>query len=60
MTNDDLGYSANRRAVQVGLKSMFPNEENPSLWMSKIVDLKKERNFFKTYVNEHQTGGALS
>jgi len=25
---------------------MFPNEENPFPWMSEMIDLKKERNFF--------------
>ena len=39
---------------------MFPNEENPFPWMSEMIDLKKERNFFETRVIEYQTGGALS
>lgn len=28
--------------------------------MSNTMDLKKEKNFFKTRVIEYQTGGALS
>jgi ribonucleoside-diphosphate reductase beta chain len=39
---------------------LFPNEENPFPWMSEMIDLKKERNFFETRVIEYQTGGALS
>ena len=55
-----LRYIANRRATQIGLDPIFPNEENPFPWMSEMIDLKKERNFFETRVIEYQTGGALS
>jgi ribonucleoside-diphosphate reductase beta chain len=55
-----LRYIANRRAQQIGLDTLFPNEENPFPWMSEMIDLKKERNFFETRVIEYQTGGALS
>jgi len=55
-----LRYIANRRATQIGLAELFPNEENPFPWMSEMIDLKKERNFFETRVIEYQSGGALS
>src|SRR6476646_5170903 len=55
-----LRYIANRRAVQIGLAELFPNEENPFPWMSEMIDLKKERNFFETRVIDYQTGGALT
>ena len=55
-----LRYIANRRATQIGLDALYPNEENPFPWMSEMIDLKKERNFFETRVIEYQTGGALS
>ena len=55
-----LRYICNRRCLQIGLDAMFPNEENPFPWMSEMIDLKKERNFFETRVIEYQTGGALS
>jgi len=55
-----LRFIANRRAQQIGLEPMFANEENPFPWMSEMIDLKKERNFFETRVIEYQTGGALS
>lgn len=55
-----LRYIANRRAQQIGLETLFPNEENPFPWMSEMIDLKKERNFFETRVIEYQSGGALS
>ncbi|WP_028310623.1 ribonucleotide-diphosphate reductase subunit beta [Derxia gummosa] len=55
-----LRFIANRRATQIGLDPLFPNEENPFPWMSEMIDLKKERNFFETRVIEYQTGGTLA
>src|SRR5512143_3384968 len=55
-----LRFITNRRATQIGLDALFPNEENPFPWMREMIDLKKERNFFETRVIEYQTGGALS
>ena len=55
-----LRYIANRRATQIGLEELFPNEENPFPWMSEMIDLKKETNFFEGRVTEYQSGGALS
>jgi ribonucleoside-diphosphate reductase beta chain len=55
-----LRYIANRRAQQIGLEELFADEENPFPWMSEMIDLKKERNFFETRVIEYQSGGALS
>jgi ribonucleoside-diphosphate reductase beta chain len=54
-----LRFIANRRALQIGLEELFPNEVNPFPWMSEMIDLKKERNFFETRVTEYQTGGTL-
>jgi ribonucleoside-diphosphate reductase beta chain len=55
-----LKYIANRRLQQIGLAAEFPNVANPLPWMSEIIDLKKEKNFFETRVTEYRTGGALS
>ncbi|MGX6566921.1 ribonucleoside diphosphate reductase 1, beta subunit, ferritin-like [Cupriavidus taiwanensis] len=55
-----LRFICNRRCQQIGLDQLFANEENPFPWMSEMIDLKKERNFFETRVIEYQTGGALS
>ncbi|KND57185.1 Ribonucleotide reductase of class Ia (aerobic), beta subunit [Candidatus Burkholderia verschuerenii] len=55
-----LRFICNRRCQQIGLDPLFPNEENPFPWMSEMIDLKKERNFFETRVIEYQTGGALT
>ena len=53
-------YIANRRLTQIGLPEQYSGVENPFPWMSEMIDLKKEKNFFETRVTEYQTGGALS
>jgi len=55
-----LEYIANRRCLQIGLEEQYPGAVNPFPWMSEIIDLKKEKNFFETRVTEYQTGGTLS
>lgn len=55
-----LKFIANRRCIQIGLEQVFPKATNPFPWMSEIMDLRKEKNFFETRVNEYQVGGALS
>jgi len=51
---------ANRRCQQIGIEVLFPGAENPLPWMSELIDLKKEKNFFETRVAEYQTGGAMA
>ena len=60
MMEDYLKFIANRRLNQLGLKEQFPGAQNPFPWMSEIMDLRKEKNFFETRVIEYQTGGALN
>lgn len=60
MMEEYLKFIANRRAIQIGLKEIWPGMNNPFPWMSEVMDLKKEKNFFETRVIEYQTGGALS
>ena len=60
MFKEYLRYIANRRCQQIGLDVMFEGATNSFPWMSEMIDLKKERNFFETRVIEYQTGGALS
>lgn len=54
-----LRFITNRRLTQIGLDAEFPAVRNPLPWMSEIIDLQKEKNFFETRVTEYQTGGAL-
>ncbi|TJY59493.1 ribonucleotide-diphosphate reductase subunit beta [Sinimarinibacterium sp. CAU 1509] len=60
MFSEYLRYIANRRCAQIGLDEPYPGAGNPFPWMSELIDLKKEKNFFETRVTEYQTGGALS
>ncbi len=54
-----LQFIANRRFAQIGLPQQYKDVSNPFEWMSEIMDLKKEKNFFETRVTEYQTGGTL-
>lgn len=54
-----LRFIANRRCQQIGMDALYDKADNPFPWMSEVMDLKKEKNFFETRVTEYQTGGAL-
>jgi ribonucleoside-diphosphate reductase beta chain len=60
MFEEYLHFIANRRCAQIGLPELYAGASNPFPWMSELIDLKKEKNFFETRVTEYQTGGALS
>ena len=59
MIKDYMQYIADRRLERIGLKKKF-NTENPFPWMSEIMDLRKEKNFFETRVTEYKNRGELS
>ena len=50
-----LQYIADRRLERIGLKKVYESK-NPFPWMSEIIDLRKEKNFFETRVNEYKIG----
>jgi ribonucleoside-diphosphate reductase beta chain len=60
MMEEYLKFIANRRLAQLGLAEEFPGQKTPFPWMSEIMDLRKEKNFFETRVIEYQAGGALT
>ena len=60
MMEEYLKFIANRRLTQIGLEEEFKGASNPFPWMSEIIDLRKEKNFFETRVTEYQVGGALN
>jgi ribonucleoside-diphosphate reductase beta chain len=60
MMEEYLQFITNRRLAQLGLPEQFKGSQNPFPWMSEIMDLRKEKNFFETRVVEYQTGGSLS
>jgi len=58
MMREYVQYIADRRLEKIRLPRQY-NSGNPFPWMSEVIDLKKEKNFFETRVTEYQTGGAL-
>ncbi len=59
MIAEYIRHIADRRLKKLGLPVQFPQAANPFPWMSEIIDLRKEKNFFETRVTEYQTGGTL-
>jgi len=60
MLEEYIQYIANRRMQKIGLPQQYKGVTNPFPWMSEIIDLRKEKNFFETRVTEYQTGGTLN
>jgi ribonucleoside-diphosphate reductase beta chain len=48
-------HIADRRLERIGLERQY-HQDNPFPWMSEIIDLPKEKNFFETRVTEYKTG----
>jgi len=55
----EMAYMAGRRLERIGLPARY-GSGNPFPWMSEIIDLGEEKNFFETRVTEYQSAGALS
>lgn len=51
-----MQYIANRRLVSIGLDKQYEEVSNPFNWMSEVIDLEKQKNFFETRVTDYQTG----
>ncbi len=51
-------HIADRRLERINLPKFY-DDQNPFPWMSEIIDLKKEKNFFETRVTEYQNAGSL-
>jgi ribonucleoside-diphosphate reductase beta chain len=41
------------------LDVLYPGATNPFPWMSEVIDLKKEKNFFETQVTDYQSAAKL-
>ncbi len=55
MFNDYMHYIANRRLQQLNIGFNFGDKQNPFSWMSEIIDLQKQKNFFETRVTDYKT-----
>ena len=54
-----IDYIADRRLRNCGLDPLVAETVNPFPWLSEMMDLKKEQNFFEGRVTEYQKQGAL-
>jgi ribonucleoside-diphosphate reductase beta chain len=52
-------YMANRRLEGIGMKPLYEAAINPFPWMSEVVDLSAQVNFFEGTVEEYQQAGNL-
>jgi ribonucleoside-diphosphate reductase beta chain len=50
-----IEHIADRRLERIGLQRQY-HQDNPFPWMSEIIDMPKEKNFFETRVTEYKTG----
>ena len=54
-----IDYIADRRLRNCGLDPLVAETVNPFPWLSEMMDLKKEQNFFEGRVTEYQKTSAL-
>jgi ribonucleoside-diphosphate reductase beta chain len=53
-------YLINLRLSQIQMPALFPEDTKPAVpWLSEMMELKKEKNFFESHVTEYQTGAKL-
>ena len=55
---DYIEHVADRRLERIGMPIHY-NQDNPFPWMSEVIDVSKEKNFFETKVTEYQNSGSL-
>jgi len=53
---DYVQYIANRRLESLGLDFKYNSDINPFPWMSEVIDLQKNKNFFESRVTDYATG----
>lgn len=59
MFRDYTEYVADRRLERIGLKRIYHQTKTPFPWMSEVMDLGKEKNFFETRVTEYRKAAEL-
>jgi ribonucleoside-diphosphate reductase beta chain len=57
---DHMRFLIKTRLQQLGVDvTLYPQAENAIPWLSEMLEMKKERNFFETHVTEYQSGARL-
>ena len=57
---DYMQFIANRRLESLGMTYRYESDTNPFPWLSEVIDLDKQKNFFESKVTEYQNAGALA
>lgn len=52
-------WLSNLRLQQLGWSPVFEGAQNTVPWLSEVLQMRQERNFFETRVTEYQTGAGL-
>jgi ribonucleoside-diphosphate reductase beta chain len=55
-----IDYIGDRRLVGVGLEPLHKDIANPLPWLSEMMEIKKETNFFEGRVTEYRRGVDLA
>jgi ribonucleoside-diphosphate reductase beta chain len=55
-----IDYVADRRLESLGLEPLHGGIENPLPWLSELMDVRREQNFFEGRVTEYQQAAALA
>ncbi|MEM4484188.1 MAG: ribonucleotide-diphosphate reductase subunit beta, partial [Candidatus Methanomethylicia archaeon] len=53
-----IRYIADRRLVSIGLEPLFGNATNTLPWLTEVIDVRKEQNFFEGRVTEYRKASA--
>jgi len=56
---DYMQFIANRRLEALDMEFRYESDTNPFPWLSEVIDLKKQKNFFETRVTDYQDDSAL-
>ena len=57
---DYMQFIANRRLESLNMEFRYDSDSNPFPWLSEVIDLDKQKNFFESKVIEYQNAGALA
>ena len=55
-----IDFIADRRLESLGLQALHGALDNPLPWLSELMDLRREQNFFEGRVTEYQQAAALA
>lgn len=56
---DMAKYMADQKLASIGVPPLYRIPTCPLPWVSEMLELRKEKNFFETKVTEYRTGNAL-